>query len=69
MSGTTHRCLVTNHRIHAPCGVEIEVEGDRVYVVKVVDGTPILAQGNLLILLKYRMPRAQLVICKFAIIV
>ena len=40
MSGTTHRCLVTNHRIHAPCGVEIEVEGDRVYVVKVVDGTP-----------------------------
>ena len=40
MSGTTHRCLVTKHRIHAPCGVEIEVEGDRVYVVKVVDGTP-----------------------------
>ena len=41
MMGTEHRCLVTNHRIHAPCGVEIEIEGETVYVLQVLDGKPV----------------------------
>ena len=37
MNGTVHCCFVTNHRMHAPCGVEIEVKGESVYVLQVVD--------------------------------
>ena len=42
MQGTVHKCLVQNHRIHAFCGVEIEVVGDNCVVVLAGedDGSP-----------------------------